>query len=175
MKNILISVCGSISAYKSYDLIRSLVKKGYNVKCSASEGGSEFLNYTTLQALLNSEVYDDIFEMYDMKGAIHIKLAEWADTIVVFGATADFMAKAAIGVADDIVLATNLATKSNIICVPAMHTNMWNHPATQANVKTLKSFNYNFVDPIEGTLADGTTGVGHIADQEDILAKIDSL
>jgi phosphopantothenoylcysteine decarboxylase/phosphopantothenate--cysteine ligase len=172
-KNILIAITASISAYKAYDVIRHIQKRGGNVRCIVTEDGMQFVNKLTLEALLQNQIYSDPFGDYVEKRAIHIALAEWADVVCVVPATADCIAKTVVGIADDIVLSTLLATCAKKIFAPAMHTNMWLNPITQANVEKLKSLGVHIVTPAEGSLSDGTQGVGHIAPLEDIARAID--
>jgi len=172
-KNILIGITASIAAYKSYDLVRFLQKKGANVRCMVTKDGMQFVNKITLQALLQDEVYSELFSDYSEKRAVHISLSDWADVVCIVPATADFLAKAVVGIADNIVLSTLLATKAHTVFAPAMHSNMWLHPVTQANVEKLKQLGTNIVTPATGALSDGTEGVGHIASLEDIVCAIE--
>ncbi len=171
-KNVLIIVSGSIAAYKAYDLIRSLARRGDNVKVSVTESGLRFVSEDVLRAFLKDEVYTSLWKEYSLKGAIHILLADWADTIVVFPATADIIFKSAMGVADDLASSVILASTARKIFVPAMHTNMWNNSATVCNVSRLKDMGALFVGPVKGHLSDGTEGEGHIAGIKDVIAAI---
>lgn len=174
-KNILIGITGSIAAYKTYDVIRSLKKAGYAVRCVVSSGGRHFVNKLTLETILHENVYVELFGEYVEKKAVHIPLADWADVIAVVPATADIMAKMACGIADELLLSVVLASHARIVCAPAMHSNMWLNPITQENVAKLKKCGFSFVGPVEGALSDGTTGVGHIASQDAIVAAIEEL
>ncbi len=171
-KKILIGITASIAAYKAYDLIRHLQKQGAIVRCMVTNDGMQFVNKVTLQALLQDEVHCDLFGDYTQKRAVHISLSDWADVVCVVPATADFIAKSAVGIADNLVLSTLLATKAKLIFAPAMHSNMWLHPMTQSNVEKLKSFGAEIVVPETGTLSDGTEVVGHIAPLDDIVSAI---
>lgn len=174
-KNILIGITASIAAYKAYDLIRYLQKHGASVRCMVTPEGMQFVNKMTLQALLQDEVYSDLFADYAQKRAVHIDLSEWADALCIVPATADALAKTAVGIADNVLLATLLATQAKILFAPAMHSNMWVHPATQSNIDTLKARGAEIVVPATGTLSDGTEGVGHIASLDDIVQAIATL
>jgi phosphopantothenoylcysteine decarboxylase / phosphopantothenate---cysteine ligase len=173
-KKILIGITASIAAYKAYDLIRVLQKEGAQVKCMATKDAMRFINKTTLEALLKDRVFDDLFGDYADKQAVHIALAEWADSILIMPASADMIAKCSCGIADDIVLATLLATHARVYFVPAMHSNMWTHAITQKNVETVKNMGATFIGPDTGILSDGTRGVGHIAASEEIIATLKS-
>jgi phosphopantothenoylcysteine synthetase/decarboxylase len=171
-KKILIGITASISAYKTYDVIRALQKEDYEVRCMVSPDGVRFINTLTLEAILQNVVYTDLFGNYPDKRAVHICLAEWADVIAIVPASADIIAKAACGIADNIILSTLLASKAQVLFAPAMHTHMWRHVQTQKNVDTLQGLGISFVGPIEGALSDRTQGVGHIASVETIVGAI---
>jgi len=174
-KKIVLGVTGSIAAYKSYDLIRALKREKAIIRCVVTDAGMQFINKLTMESLLQDNIYTDIFGDYSAKKAIHIALAEWADLILIMPASADIMAKAAIGIADDLLSCIILATKAKVVFVPAMHTNMWNHLCTQENVKKIQKLGYDIISPEIGILADGTQGVGHISSLEKILEKIKNI
>jgi phosphopantothenoylcysteine decarboxylase/phosphopantothenate--cysteine ligase len=168
-KKVIVGISGSIAAYKSYDLIRALQKENVDIRCVVTDAGMQFVNKLTLESLLQDSIYTDLFGDYPEKRAIHIALAEWADLVMIVPASADIMAKAAVGLADDLLSSIMLATQAKIVLVPAMHSNMWNHPCTQENVKKLETRGYSFIGPAMGMLADGSHGIGHISSLETIL------
>jgi len=171
-KKVLIGITASIAAYKAYDVIRALQKAEYDVRCMVSSDGLRFINKLTLEALLQECVYADLFGEYPDKRAVHIHLAEWADVIAIVPASADIIAKSACGIADDIVLSTLLASQAKVVFAPAMHSNMWQDTRTRKNVDTLTNLGISFVGPSDGTLSDGSHGVGHIAEVELIVQAI---
>jgi len=173
-KNILLCICGGIAAYKAPELVRSLYKAGANVTCLLTENGARFVTPLTLQTLSGNRVYQDMFDnsVWDIE---HISLGKLADIIVVAPATADAIARFAGGRAEDLLSSVILAARSPVLVCPAMNERMWLHPATQENAERLKRFGYYFVEPREGLLACGDTGIGKLADMEDILKKIESV
>ena len=171
-KNIILGVCGSIAAYKVCDIIRGLVKLGANVECVLTNGGSKFITPLTLQTLSKNKVYRDMFEEPSSWEIEHISLAKKADIIVIAPATADIMSRMANGRAGDLLSSTVLASKAKILICPAMNANMFGHKATQANISTLKSYEYKFVMPESGELACGDIGGGRLAAVENIISAI---
>jgi phosphopantothenoylcysteine decarboxylase / phosphopantothenate---cysteine ligase len=174
-KKIVLGISGSIAAYKVYDLIRQLQKEGADIKCIVTNAGLEFVTPVTLEALLQAPIYTKLFDDYQERKAIHISLADWADAVVVVPASADIIAKIAGGLADDLLSSVLLATGGKIIIVPAMHTNMWNNPFTQSNVKKIHDHGIPFIGPEEGLLSNGNKGIGHIASLETILKQLNQL
>ncbi|MDR0800701.1 MAG: phosphopantothenoylcysteine decarboxylase [Endomicrobium sp.] len=171
-KNVVLGVCGGIAAYKSCDIIRQLVKFKANVECILTRGGAEFITPLTLQTLSKNKVHKDIFELPDKFEISHISLAKKADIIVVVPATADIIARLACGRADDLLACTVLASKADILICPAMNTNMFNHKATQNNIRALKNYGYRFVMPEKGELACGDCGDGKLASVEVIVKEL---
>lgn len=163
MKNIVLCVTGSIAAYKSADIISSLVKKGFNVNVIMTEAAKQFITPLTLQTLSKNKVISNVFDDYNPKEVTHIALAKKADLFLIVPATANIISKIAYGVADDIVLTSILATKAPVYIAPAMNSNMYLNPITQSNMSKLKSFGYNFIEPEEGLLACGDVGIGKLA------------
>ncbi|MDR3274948.1 MAG: phosphopantothenoylcysteine decarboxylase [Endomicrobium sp.] len=174
-KNIILGICGCIAAYKSCDIIRQLVKLKANVECILTKSGSQFITLFTLQTLSKNKVYQDMFEIPDEWEIKHISLAKKADVIVIVPATADIIARLAYGRADDLLSCTVLASKADILICPAMNTNMFNHQATQTNIKTLKDYGYNFIMPEKGELACGDYGDGRLAPVEVVISSIINL
>ena len=171
-KNIIIGICGGIAAYKCCDLIRALIKSGANVECILTENGAKFITPLTLQTLSKNKVYTGMFDSPEKWEIDHISLAAKADLIAVVPATADTISGLAVGRADNLLLSTILASKAKILVCPAMNSVMFNHPATSANIKVLKTYGYGFVMPENGELACGTTGDGRLACVERIMAEI---
>ncbi|NPA38979.1 MAG: bifunctional phosphopantothenoylcysteine decarboxylase/phosphopantothenate--cysteine ligase CoaBC [Thermodesulfobacteria bacterium] len=175
-KKILFGICGSIAIYKLCDVVRQLTLKGAEVIPVLTQGAKEFVSPLLFSALSGKKAYtDEDFFDEDIAGALHIKLAKESDLIVVAPATADFMAKASQGIADSLLLATLLASKSPVIFFPAMNTNMYEHKATQNNVKKLKEYGYIVYEPEEGALACGDTGKGRLPSPEVILMTVESI
>jgi len=173
-KHVVLGICGGISAYKIPELVRALRKAGAGVTCVLTENGARFVTPLTLQTLSENRVYRDMFEDsgWDIE---HITLSKKADLIVVAPATADAIARFAGGRAEDLLSSVILAARSPVLVCPAMNEKMWLHPATKANVDRLKTFGYSFVGPREGQLACGDTGIGKLADIEEIAEKIKAI
>lgn len=176
MKNILLGVTGSIACYKACDLANDLTKKGHSVHVVMTESGAKFVTPLTFMTLTKNKVGTDIFDESDPKYVEHIRLATEADLLVVCPATANFIAKAAHGIADDLLSAAYLAymNKPVIVC-PAMNTNMYENPATQDNLRILKERGVTIVEPKVDHLACGTTGKGALAGIDTILQCIESM
>ncbi len=172
MNKILIAVTGGIAAYKACDLVSRLKKNGDDVKVIMTQHASEFVSPITFEALSGHHVYLDTFERSPDASIHHIDLAKWADIFVVVPATANTIAKIANGIADDLISSTILAATCKKIICPAMNTNMYLNKATQRNLETLKDDNMIIVSPAKGRLACGDTGVGKLADIDDIFEII---
>lgn len=166
-KKVLLAVCGGVAAYKACEVLRSLQKAGCEVRVAMSAAAERFVGAATFEALTRHAVCDDLF--CNPETTIpHIDYAEWADLALVVPATANVMAKAAAGIADDALTATLLACACPVLIAPGMNVHMWRNPATQANVRTLEARGVRFVLPVEGRLACGDVGAGKLADVEDI-------
>lgn len=170
--NITLLVSGSIAAYKSAELVRALVKKGANVQVAMTEGAKEFVTPLTLQTLSGKRVLTNLFDEEAEAEIGHITIADKADLVLLAPTTANVIAKAAHGLADDIVTTTLLATRARIIIAPAMNVNMWNNAATQENIETLKRRGVEFIDPESGELACGWEGEGRLAEIETIVDRV---
>ena len=168
---VLIAVCGGIAAYKACEVLRGLQRADCDVRVMMTKGAQDFVGPMTFEALSSHEVACD-FDNYTESAIPHIALSSWADLALVVPATANVMAKMCAGLADDLVSATLLACACPVVVAPAMNTNMWNHPATQANVATLESRGVSFVLPEEGRLACGEVGTGKLAKVDDIVAQV---
>lgn len=171
-KTILHIVTGSIAAYKIADLIQLLRGQGAHVQCVMTPSAKHFVTSLVLRAISGQRVYEDFFASDTPHDVLHTELADAADLILVAPASADFIAKAAAGFADDLASCILLAAKKPVLVVPAMNDNMYQHPATQRNMETLKKMGYLIVDPIQGHLVCGREAIGHIASQETILQAI---
>lgn len=172
MAQVLLIITGSIAAYKSLELIRLLRKENVRVRVILTPGGAEFITPLSCAALTEEPVYSDLFSLTDETEMGHIRLAREADLVVVAPATADILAKIAEGRADDLASTTLLTTTRPIIVAPAMNVEMWNNPATQANVKLLKQRGVDFIGPEEGELACGEWGRGKVTEPAAISAFI---
>ena len=168
-KKILLIVGGGISAYKSLDLIRLLIKNNAQVKTILTRAGKEFVTPLSLTALTKNKVYEEIFDMENETEMDHISLSRWADVIIVLPTTANFMTKLCLGSANDLATTVILASNKDTILVPAMNVRMWIHKATQNNVKTLESFGYRFIGPIKGEMACGEYGEGKMSSPRQIF------
>lgn len=174
-KTIVIGVCGGIAAYKICELVRLLIEAQADVHVMMSKSGQEFVTPLTFQTLSGNPCHTDLFNLTQEQEISHISLADQADAIVIAPATANVIAKMAHGQADDIVTTVLLATKAPVLVAPSMNVNMWEHPATQANMKRLQELGYNLLDPEEGYLACGWKGKGRLPDPTKIFETLSSL
>jgi phosphopantothenoylcysteine decarboxylase/phosphopantothenate--cysteine ligase len=171
-QRVLLIVGGGIAAYKALELARLLRKQDIAVRPILTRSGAQFVTPLSLAALCEDKVYSELFSLTDESEMGHIELSRSADLIVVAPATADLMAKAALGQADDLASTTLLATDTPILMAPAMNVRMWNHPATQANLKILKARGVAMVGPDEGAMACGEFGEGRLAEPPVIAAAV---
>lgn len=175
-RRILLIIGGGIAAYKALELIRLIRKAGGEVMTILTKAGAEFVTPMSLAALSGHPVRQDLFMPEDETSMGHIELSRWADLIVVAPATAGLIAKAAHGMADDLASTTLLATDTPTLWAPAMNVRMWEHPALQANVATLKGFSGlhqgGFVGPDDGIMACGEIGPGRMAEPQAIFDAI---
>jgi phosphopantothenoylcysteine decarboxylase/phosphopantothenate--cysteine ligase len=163
-RRVLIAVSGGIAAYKAPELVRTLVRAGCQVRCAMTPAATEFVTPLVLQTLSGARVATDLFDLTQESKIGHIALADWAELVVVAPATANVLAKLAHGLADDLVSTLALATKAPILVAPAMNVNMWRHPATTQNVRTLRARGVTFVGPDAGALACGWEGEGRMSE-----------
>ena len=171
-KRVLLIVGGGIAAYKSLELTRLLRKAGVGVRPILTQAGAEFVTPLSLGALAEDRVYADLFSLTDEAEMGHIELSRSADLVVVAPATADLMAKAANGLANDLASTTLLATDKPVLMAPAMNVRMWEHAATRRNLATLKGDGVRFVGPDDGAMACGEFGPGRMAEPAAIFAAI---
>lgn len=166
---ILVGVTGGIAAYKAAGVIRGFTELGHSVKVLPTQNALRFIGATTLEALSHNSVDPDLYT--DVDSVKHVALAQEADLIVVAPATAAFIARYAAGIADDLLLNVLLATKAKVVVAPAMHTEMWTHPATVANIRTLKARGVAVVEPAVGRLTGQDSGAGRLPEPEVIVAE----
>ena len=174
-KTILLGVCGSIAAYKAADLTSKLAKRGHDIFVVLTESAAQFVGPMTFQTLSRNPVTCGIFDERESWRPTHIDLADRADLFVVAPATANIIAKLALGLADDALTSIALATRAPFLIAPAMNGKMWLHAATQKNVSTLKVRGAEFIGPEEGMLACGYEGIGRLWNVDEIAAKADEI
>ena len=171
-REIVVGVSGGIAAYKTAMLVSRLVQAGAGVSVIMTEHAAKFIGPLTFQTLTGRAVFTDLFVTPEVYRAEHIALAEKADGVVVAPATANCLAKLALGMADDLLSTVLLAIDVPLVLAPAMNARMWAHPAVRANVETLGSRGVKFVGPQEGYLACGTLGPGRMAEPDEIFAVL---
>jgi phosphopantothenoylcysteine decarboxylase/phosphopantothenate--cysteine ligase len=164
---VLLGVSGGIAAYKAAYLARLLAASGAKIQVVMTPAATRFVGPDTFAALTRRPVHSDVFERTD--AVLHVRLAHEADLAIVAPATANVLAKLALGLADDLLTSTLLEATCPLVVAPAMHTGMWEHPATQANIRTLTERGVAIVGPSEGALAAGDEGIGRMADPEEIV------
>ena len=174
-KRVLLIIGGGIAAYKTLSLIRLLRGQGCAVTPVLTQAGAQFVTPLSVSALAGQKVHTALFDLTEEAEMGHIELSRSADLIVVAPATADLMAKMAGGRADDLASTVLLATDTPVLLAPAMNVRMWDHPATQRNLATLRGDGIRFVGPDEGEMACGEHGPGRMAEPEAILAAIRAL
>jgi len=172
-KKIVLGVSGGIAVYKACDLVSRLKKRGAQVRVVMTENAMKFVPKLTFATLSANPVMSDTFQ--ERNELEHISLAKWADAFVVAPATANIIAKLANGIGDDLLSTTALAMTAPLMIAPAMNANMWRHPATQANMRTLIERGAHVVGPESGHLACGDDDIGRMSDPEKIAEAIDSL
>ncbi|MFB9302678.1 bifunctional phosphopantothenoylcysteine decarboxylase/phosphopantothenate--cysteine ligase CoaBC [Kibdelosporangium philippinense] len=177
---VVLGVGGGIAAYKACEVLRRLTESGHDVQVLATESALNFVGKATFEALSHQPVYTGLFE--DVPEVAHVRIGKQADLVVVVPATADLLAKAAHGNANDMLTGTLLTVRCPVLMVPAMHTEMWEHPATQDNVALLRSRGVVVTEPASGRLTGTDTGKGRLADPAEIvdlarllLARADAL
>lgn len=169
-------VCGSIAAYKGADLCSKLVQAGHDVTVVMTDAATKLVGPLTFQALTGRSVITDPFSHHAGDYVEHIGLADRAELLLVAPATANFLAKAAHGIADDVLLSTLLAVTCPVLIAPAMNVRMWEHKATQRNLAICRDqLGYEIVEPGEGFLACRDVGRGRMAEPTDIAARVAAL
>ena len=172
---IVVGVTGGIAAFKTAALVSRLVQDGAGVSVVMTEAACRFVGPPTFEALTGRPVYRTVFDNAEFPLGAHIGLAERAKLLCIVPATADFMAKAALGLADDLLSTLYLAFSGTVLVAPAMNSAMWSKPAVQRNVEQLRADGVQFVDPGEGWLSCRQTGTGRMAEPDAIRAAIDKL
>jgi phosphopantothenoylcysteine decarboxylase / phosphopantothenate---cysteine ligase len=167
---ILLGVSGGIACYKAVEIARQLVKAGARVQVLTTEAAQRFVGPATFAAVTHHSVPTDVFDSPEL--VVHVKLARESDLILIAPATANIIGKMANGIADDLLTNVLLNATVPLVIAPAMHTEMWEHPATRQNVETLRARGATIVDPEEGELAGGDEGVGRLADPQTIVAAV---
>jgi phosphopantothenoylcysteine decarboxylase/phosphopantothenate--cysteine ligase len=171
-KRILLVITGGIAAYKSLELIRLITKSGGQVRCILTKGGSQFVTPLSVASLSNHKCYMDLWDLTDESEMGHIRLSRDADLVVIAPASADFMAKMAHGMANDLASTCVLATNKHVMIAPAMNPAMWDNMATQNNLQTLTNRGIHVIAPNDGDMACGEIGTGRMVEANDIFAAI---
>ncbi len=171
-KQLLLGVSGGIAVYKALEIVSLLIKKDIDVNVIMTESATQFVTPLSFQSLSQNMVTCDMFTEPKAFEIQHISLAEKADVFLVAPATANIIGKIANGIADDMLSTTIMATKAKVIFAPAMNTNMYNNLIVQDNIKKLKSFGYEFIEPTEGRLACGTIGKGKLESPQVIVDRV---
>ena len=172
MKNILLGITGGIAAYKSASFARLLIKNGYDVRVIMTASAQAFITPLTLQALTGNPVHIDLLDETAELGMGHIELAKWADLLIIAPATANTIAKLAMGIADDLLTTVCLATAAPILVAPAMNQQMWQHPSVKLNLQTLTDYDYEIIQPASGEQACGDIGEGRLPEPEELLEYV---
>lgn len=172
MKNILLGITGGIAAYKSVSFARLLIKSGYDVRVIMTASAQAFITPLTLQALTGNPVHIDLLDESAELGMGHIELAKWADLLIIAPATANTIAKLAMGIADDLLTTVCLATTAPILVAPAMNQQMWQHPSVKLNLQTLTDYDYEIIQPASGEQACGDIGEGRLPEPEELLEYV---
>ena len=172
--NILLGVTGGVSAYKAVDLASKLTAAGAKIKTIMTESACRFVTEKSFQAVTQSETFTSLWQTSEEYKIGHINLTDWADIIITAPATANILAKIANGICDDL-LSTTLCACWNKpkLLAPAMNNNMWQNPAVQRNVKTIKDMGFILIGPEKGRLACGTESFGRMAEPKDIIKEIE--
>ena len=171
-KRILLIISGGIAAYKAPELVRLFNDQSIDVRCILTDSGAAFVSPMTLEAISGDRVFQNLFSLTDEHEMGHIKLPRSADLLLVVPASANILAKMARGLADDLATTVLLASDKPVFVAPAMNKNMWQHPATQENVKILDDRGVGIIGPAEGDMVCGDYGVGRMADLNTIVSVV---
>ncbi len=174
-KKILLIVTGGIASYKSLDLIRRLQENGACVECILTDNAKKFVNEITFESLLGKKIHSNLFSLTEEKEMSHIKLANIVDLILIVPCTANFLAKMANGIADDLASNILLASDKTKIVAPAMNPNMWINRAVKKNINSLKKMGIRILFPEKGKMACGTIGAGKLMNIDEITENLDSI
>jgi len=171
VRRVALGITGSIAAFKAPALVRALVKKGVEVRCVLTPNGAQFAAPLALAALSRHPVAQTLHDpaLWEMA---HLSLASWADLVLIAPATADFIARLAQGRAEGLLDALVLSSRSPVAVCPAMDAEMWDHPATRANVKTIAGYGYKVWGPAKGELASGKVGYGRMLEPDEIAGLV---
>lgn len=172
---ILVGICGGIAIYKACELVRLLKKNGYEVICLMTQEARRLIQPELFSYLSENRVYSEVFADNESYEANHIKLAQWADKMVIIPATAHMLAKLRAGLCDDVVSLTVLSLSAKILICPAMHEEMYKKKITQENIAELKKRGYKFSGPVKGALLNQKSAMGHLQDINSIFKSITRL
>src|SRR5881275_2526643 len=172
-RSVVLGVSGGIAAYKACELLRLLTESGHDVRVIPTESALQFVGAATWAALSGNPVTTDVWT--GVEQVPHVRIGQQADLVVVAPATADLLARAAAGRSDDLLTATLLTARCPVVYAPAMHTEMWEHPATQANVAALRHRGAVVLEPASGRLTGADSGPGRLPEPAAIAAAVDAL
>src|SRR5438067_756124 len=171
-RRVVLGITGGIAAYKSAELVRLLMRNNVEVQVAMTEAGTKFVTPATFQALTGKPVVLDLWDASFANSMAHIELSRGAHAILVAPASADFLAKLAHGLADDLLSTTCLARNCPLLVAPAMNREMWDHPATQRNIATLRADGVTILGPAAGDQACGEVGMGRMVEPEELLSAV---
>jgi phosphopantothenoylcysteine decarboxylase/phosphopantothenate--cysteine ligase len=174
-RRILLIIAGGIAAYKTLEVIRRLREREFSVRCVVTRAGAKFVTPLAVASLSGERVFTDLFSLTDEAEIGHIRLSREADLVVVAPATADIIAKMAHGLADDLASTALLATDRPVLIAPAMNPAMWEHPATQRSIAQVQADGVRLVGPNPGDMACGESGVGRMAEPDQIVEAIEQI
>ena len=179
-RNVLVGVTGGVAVYKACDVVRELLRRECQVRVAMTPAAQTFVTAMTFEALSGHAVATELLPGCTDGEIDHIRLGRWCDILTIVPATANFLAKVAMGAADDLVSATLLALPkpTPVLMAPAMNQEMWSHPATQRNIETIREFpglKYTLLDPVLKELACGEVGQGGLAEPEQIASEVERL
>ena len=171
VRRVALGITGSIAAYKAPLIVRGLIKKGVEVRCVMTPNAAHFVAPLALAALSKNPVAQSLHDpaLWEMA---HLSLASWADLVLVAPATADFIARLAHGRAEGLLDSLVLSATSPVVVCPAMDAEMWAHPATKANVRTIEGYGYRVLGPAKGELASGKIGHGRLVEPDEIVRAV---
>lgn len=172
-KKIVLGITGSIAAYKACYLVRGLIKRGAEVQVVITPSGKEFITPLTLSTLTHRPVVSEFFDRRDGSWNSHVDLGLWADAMVIAPASASTIGKMANGIADNMLITTYLSMKAPVFIAPAMDLDMYAHPSTQQNLRTLRSYGNHIIEPGTGFLASKLEGKGRMEEPENIIAQLE--